>query len=162
MNNSIAVIVNKVSLLDIRSDESRYPRLKTYRRDDAIREMTKIVYAVLLYQGRTLSSEDIKVHASNAVDVILSDPAGVGSPEITFEEISRALIKRASIEDFWISGATINQTITQYCKTDGNKARIDAINQRRQIAQPGPKTTISALLEEFSKEMVNNNKINRR
>lgn len=128
MNNSLATPQGKMpSLLEIRKDSKKYPRIKNINRDDAITKMSMVVTKAMLYRGQTAEKVAINIISSSLVDEILQDDKW-GLKNLAMEEIS-IVIKRAVLEsDFYISISTLYRVLVEFCKGEGkqNQAKADA------------------------------------
>ena len=88
----------QVSLLEIRMDAKRYPRLHTYPREKAVMEMSKVVTQAFLYKGQAADPTNIQFISCSLVDELQADLDKTGTKYVTFAEISR-VVKRAVLCD---------------------------------------------------------------
>ena len=71
MNNELMTATQTPSLLEIRMDSKKYPRLCRYSKEDADRAMVTIVSKAFLYRGQTADPSVIGFTASALVDELL-------------------------------------------------------------------------------------------
>ena len=96
MNNNLTTTDNlpmapetsQASLLEIRMDAKRYPRLHTYTREQAVTEMTKVVSQAFLYKGQAADPTNIQFIACSLVDELRADLDKMGTKHLSFAEIS--------------------------------------------------------------------------
>lgn len=124
MNNKLTTTngKNQVSLLDVRRDAKRFPRLSTIKRDIAVQEMVKIVSNAFMYRGQTTDANNILFIASNLVDELHADYDGLGTKYITLTEIAW-IVKKTVLSDemYGISVASLYKAIAAYCKGEGHE-----------------------------------------
>ena len=139
MNNDITTIngqlmtpaSNQVSLLEMRMDENRFPRIGKYTREQAVFEMSKIVSQAFLYKGQAADSKNIQFISCALVDELQSDMDGLGTKNISFEEISR-IVKRAILtDDIFLSVSSFYKVIMNYIKGEGHQLQKQIIAERK-------------------------------
>lgn len=124
---------NKVSLLEMRMDENRFPRIGKYTREQAVFEMSKIVSQAFLYKGQAADSKNIQFISCALVDELQSDLDGLGTKNISFEEISR-IVKRAILtDDMYLSVASFYKVIMTYIKGEGHQLQKQVIEERKKV-----------------------------
>lgn len=122
---------NQVSLLEMRMDENRFPRIGKYTREQAVFEMSKIVSQAFLYKGQAADSKNIQFISCALVDELQSDLDGLGTKNISFEEISR-IVKRAILtDDMFLSVASLYKVIMTYIKGEGHQLQKQVIEERK-------------------------------
>ena len=122
---------NQVSLLEIRMDENRFPRIGKYTREQAVFEMSKIVSQAFLYKGQVADSKNIQFISCALVDELQSDLDGLGTKNISFEEISR-IVKRAILtDDIFLSVSSFYKVIMTYIKGEGHQLQKQVIEERK-------------------------------
>lgn len=122
---------NQVSLLEMRMDENRFPRIGKYTREQAVFEMSKIVSQAFLYKGQAADSKNIQFISCALVDELQSDLDGLGTKNISFEEISR-IVKRAILtDDMFLSVASLYKVIITYIKGEGHQLQKQVIEERK-------------------------------
>ena len=148
----------RASLLEMRADSSRFPRLKSVPREQAVFEMTKIVTQAFLYRGQAADVNTIQFVSSSLVDELLADDK-YGVSNISFAEI-QVVVKRAVLggsEMFGISVASLYRVIMDFVKGEGhlNQAKVDAQKRRdadRRLHESGVAPMLKAYTGEFLKE----------
>ena len=122
---------NQVSLLEMRMDENRFPRIGKYTREQAVFEMSKIVSQAFLYKGQAADSKNIQFISCALVDELQSDLDGLGTKNISFEEISR-IVKRAILtDDIFLSVSSFYKVIMNYIKGEGHQLQKQIIAERK-------------------------------
>ena len=122
---------NQVSLLEMRMDENRFPRIGKYTREQAVFEMSKIVSQAFLYKGQAADPKNIQFIACALVDELQSDLDGLGTRNISFEEISR-IVKRAILnDDMFLSVSSFYKVIMTYIKGEGHQLQKQVIEERK-------------------------------
>lgn len=113
---------SQATLLEMRKDSTKYPRVGSVTRDAAIVEMTKIVSQAFLYKGQTADPTNIQFIACALVDELQSDLDHLGTKYISFAEISR-IVKRSILQDemYGISVASLYKVIIEYIKGEGHR-----------------------------------------
>ena len=81
---------NQVSLLEMRMDEKRFPRIGAFPREQAVFEMSKIVSQAFLYKGQAADPKNIQFISCALVDELQSDLDRLGTKYLSFGEIGRA------------------------------------------------------------------------
>lgn len=131
MNNEISVLSNtkgyslvpdvKCSLLEMRRDPKRFPRLGAIKRPEAIDVMKKIVMKAFLYKGIQADVSNVEYIAGCLVDELQADMDGFGTRFISFAEVSWVIRAAVLSEDmFGISVSSLYKVIIDYIKTDGH------------------------------------------
>ena len=123
---------NQVSLLGMRMDEKRFPRIGAFPREQAVCEMSKIVSQAFLYKGQAADSKNIQFISCALVDELQSDLDRLGTKHISFGEISR-VVKRAVLQDdmYGISVASLYKVIIEYIKGEGHQLQKQVIEERK-------------------------------
>lgn len=132
-DNALAVQNNaQVTLLDIRKDPKRFPRIGTYQREQAVFEMSKIVSQAFLYKGQSADPTNIQFISCSLVDELQADLDNMGTKHISFGEISR-VVKRAVLQDdmYGISVASLYKVIIEYIKGEGHQLQKQLIEERK-------------------------------
>lgn len=115
----------KATLVEIRTDSKRFPRLYTYPRDEAISLMSGILLLAYQYRGQQADTYSLMHMSSALIDILLEDEFSIGTKYISFEELRR-VVKKAVLgqgkEMFGISVSSIFQAIADYCKGEGRVA----------------------------------------
>lgn len=146
----------EVTLLDIRRDKVRYPRLYTYPEAVAISRLESLVTKLFMYKGHTIDKKNIAFIASNLYAELMANEAG--AKYITIEEAERVL-KTAILESDMvaISVVSLYRELIKYFKGKGNELReqIKREEQERQLRQ----SVMNPMLAAYAGAMVKTNKV---
>lgn len=153
----------RASLLEMRADSSRFPRLKSVPREQAVFEMSKIVSQAFLYRGQAADLTNIQFISSSLVDELLADDK-YGASSISFAEI-QVVVKRAVLgeaEMFGISVASLYKVIMAYVKGEGHLNQKQVEQYRREAQDRAYKASpVSAMLQAANGDFIKNHKINK-
>ena len=152
---------NQVSLLEMRMDEKRFPRIGKYSREQAVFEMSKIVSQAFLYKGQAADQKNIQFISCAIVDELQSDLDRLGTRNISFGEISR-VVKRAVLQDdmYGISVASLYKVIIDYIKGEGHRLQQEVLRKRRNIEKREIKNSIVAsMLQAYAGQLLKNSKV---
>lgn len=159
--NEIATTGQKATLVDIRTDNRKFPRLYTYRREDAIAQMNMIIMMAFQYRGQQADAQTIFQMSSSLIDILNEDEYGIGTRFLSLEEIKRVVKKAAlgqSREMYGISVASIFQALADYCKGDGRMADKEAkeiVSKQRELKQ----AIIAPMIQRYADSMVKQTKL---
>jgi hypothetical protein len=137
MNNELIIQnqTNEVSLVDIRKQPERFPRLGKVSFPEAMVRMQSIIHMASMYMRADLDKDSITFMAQALITELLEDKK-YGAQYISFEEISRAVKKavlRQGKEMYGLSVSSLYACIIDYIKTEGHdadKAAKRCIEQR--------------------------------
>ena len=151
---------NQVSLLEMRMDENRFPRIGKYTREQAVFEMSKIVSQAFLYKGQAADSKNIQFISCALVDELQSDLDGLGTKNISFEEISR-IVKRAILtDDIFLSVSSFYKVIMNYIKGEGHQLQKHIIAERKKAdLEQIKKSPVYQMLTASAAEMAKQSKV---
>lgn len=164
MSNEIANYnPGRASLLEMRADATRFPRIKTMPREQVVFEMSKIVSQAFLYRGQAADLTNIQFISSALVDELLEDDK-YGAGYLSMAEI-QVVVKRAVLgesEMFGISVTSLYKVIMEFVKGEGhlNQKQIQERKQREQ-EQALRESGLHPMLQAFTGEFVKNHKINK-
>ena len=98
MSNELTTIQEqpRVSLVEVRADNIRFPRLHSYPQETAIRLMSAMVLRAAKYYDADISLADVNQTALDLYTELMEDVEGLRTQNITFEEILRAIRKAAA------------------------------------------------------------------
>jgi hypothetical protein len=123
--NQLTTQPEKATLIDIRTDNKRFPRLYTYKREEAMPQMNMIIMMAFQYRGQQADAQSIMQMSSSLIEILNDDEYGIGTKYLTFEEIKR-VIKRAALgqgkEMYGISVSSLFQALADYCRGEGRMA----------------------------------------
>ena len=152
---------NQVSLLEMRMDEKRFPRIGAFPREQAVFEMSKIVSQAFLYRGQAADPKNIQFISCALVDELQSDLDRLGTKHISFGEISR-VVKRAVLQDdmYGISVASIYKVIIEYIKGEGHRLQQEVSERKRKSEQEQIKNSVIApMLQAYAGELLKHSKV---
>ena len=152
---------NQVSLLEMRMDEKRFPRIGAFPRDQAVFEMSKIVSQAFLYRGQAADPKNIQFISCALVDELQSDLDKLGTRHISFAEISR-VVKRAVLQDdmYGISVASLYKVIIEYIKGEGHRLQQEVSERKRKSEQEQIKNSVIApMLQAYAGELLKHSKV---
>ena len=123
--NQLTTQPEKATLVDIRTDNKRFPRLYTYKREDAIAQMNMIIMMAFQFRGQQADVQTIMQMSATLIEILNEDEYGIGTKYLTMEEIKR-VVKRAALgqgkEMYGISVSSIFQALADYCRGEGRMA----------------------------------------
>ena len=152
---------NQVSLLEMRVDEKRFPRIGAFPREQAVFEMSKIVSQAFLYRGQAADPKNIQFISCALVDELQSDLDKLGTRHISFAEISR-VVKRAVLQDdmYGISVASLYKVIIEYIKGEGHRLQQEVSERKRKSEQEQIKNSVIApMLQAYAGELLKHSKV---
>ena len=152
---------NQVSLLEMRMDEKRFPRIGAFPREQAVFEMSKIVSQAFLYKGQAADPKNIQFISCALVDELQADLDRLGTKHISFAEISR-VVKRAVLQDdmYGISVASIYRVIIEYIKGEGHRLQQEVSERKRKSEQEQIKNSVIApMLQAYAGELLKQSKL---
>lgn len=156
MNQLTTIPAEKATLVDIRTDNKRFPRLHSYRREDAINQMNMIIIMAFQYRGQQADTQTIVLMSSSLIDILLDDEYGIGTKYLSFEEIKRVIRKAAlgqSKEMYGISVSSLFQALAEYCKGEGRMAD----KQAKEIAAQQRDTRdsiMASMIQGYAQELI--------
>ena len=140
MNNEITTtsgLVNynpgDATLLEMRGDAKRFPRINELPREQVIVGMARIVAQALMYRGQAVDATNVQFIASALAQELLSENK-YGTSYLTLAEI-QVVVKRATLggsEMFGVSVASIYKVIMDYVKGEGQSLQRQVNNIRKQ------------------------------
>jgi hypothetical protein len=151
-NETSTALVNynpgNASLLEMRADSDRFPRIKTMPREQAVLGMSKIVSQAFLYRGLAADPTNIQFISSALVQELLEDTNGAYN--LSLAEI-QVIVKRAVLNTdmMGINVSSLYKVIIAFVKGEGreNQSRVDAL--RRVKPNPGGMAMLQAATGEF-------------
>ena len=160
-NQLVTPASNQVSLLDIRKDAKRFPRLHSYSREQAVAEMSKIVSQAFLYKGQAADPTNIQFISCSLVDELQADLDRLGTRFLSFAEISR-IVKRAVLQDemYGISVASLYKVIAEYVKGEGRRLQQQVKEENYKSEQEQIRNSIVApMLQAYAGQLLKNSKL---
>lgn len=158
MSNEITTQVQQPSLLDIRMDSKRYPRICRIPKDEATKAMVKIVSQAFLYRGQTADPNIIGFTASALVDELLQEEK-YRAKFLSMEEIAIVIRKAVLETDIYISVSSLYKAVIEYCKGEGTRLQNEASKIRRQKEEDTLRQSVIApMLQAYTGELIKNTK----
>ena len=160
MNQLTTIPEGKATLVEIRTDNKRFPRLYTYRREDAIGQMNMVIMMAFQFRGQSADAQTIMQMSASLIDILLDDEYGIGTKFLSFEEIKRVIRKAAlgqSKEMFGISVSSLFQALADYCKGEGrmaDKQAKEVVSHQREIRN----SIIAPMIQGRIEEMLHSSK----
>ena len=155
MNQMTTIPAEKATLVDIRTDNKRFPRLYTYKREDAIAQMNMVIMMAFQFRGQQADVQTIMQMSATLIEILNEDEYGIGTKYLTFEEIKR-VIKRAALgqgkEMYGISVSSLFQALADYCRGEGRMADQQAkevVAKRRDLKN----SIIASMIESMAQLM---------
>lgn len=136
-SNIVPFQPSAASLVDIRLDTQRYPRLKNIPQPAALQSLGAVVAMAFNYTGRAYDPDSIQMVATALYSELMADDFGVGTANITIEEIGRA-VRRAVLgetEMYGINVSSLYRVICDYATGDGHAAQVAANNRHQKERQ---------------------------
>ena len=152
---------NQVSLLEMRMDEKRFPRIGAFPREQAVLEMSKIVSQAFFYKGQAADPTNIQFISCSLVDELQADLDKLGTRNISFAEISR-IVKRSVLQDemYGISVASLYKVIIEYIKGEGHRLHQQVAEMRRKREEREIKNSVIApMLQAYAGQLLKNSKL---
>ena len=124
-----------LDLVAVRLDPRAYPRLKNLPAEHAVAGLAQIITAALSYTGRQLDVDAVKVMAVALHTELLQDADGIGTANITLDELQWC-VRRAVLgfgpELYGINVASLYKVASAYCLGEGRQAQEEA-NRRHAL-----------------------------
>jgi len=154
--NEIATTGQRATLVDIRTDNKRFPRLHTYRREEAVGQMNMIIMMAFQLRGQQADVQTIMQMSSSLIEILMDDEYGIGTRFLSFEEIKRVVKKAAlgqSREMYGLSVSSLFQVLADYCKGEGRMADKEAkeiASRQREMKQ----AIIAPMIQGYVESMI--------
>lgn len=161
MSNEIANYnPGQASLLEMRADATRFPRIKTMSREQAVSGLIRIVSQAFLYRGQAADPVNVQF-ISNALLNELLDDDKYGAGYLSLAEI-QVVVKRAVLggsEMFGISVASLYKVIMEFVKGEGHRNQQQVLEQRQKEADRILKeSALAPMLQAYTGEFIRNHK----
>ena len=124
-----------VTLVDIRMDANRFPRIKTLSMQSAVARLEQVLLMAYTYTGRPAQEGRTRAVASALYNELLEDKKHLGLANITIEEVAHAVkdsILQAD-EDIFINIAFLYKAVCAYALGEGHDAQQTAY--KRKVAE---------------------------
>ena len=143
----------QATLLEMRADSTRFPRIKTMTDEDAVFQLSRIVTQAFLYRGQAADPTNIQFISSALIQEIRQDRT-FGLSDLSLAEI-QVVVKRAVLggsEMFGISVASLYKVIMEYVKGEGHRNQEVVNNRKRE------ETQVSPIIKAYTGEFMRNHK----
>lgn len=144
----------QATLLEMRADSTRFPRVKTMTDEEAVFQLSRIVTQAFLYRGQAADPTNIQFISSALIQEIRQDRT-FGLSDLSLAEI-QVVVKRAVLgEDMFISVASLFRVIREYAKGEGHRNQVVVNNRKREVSP------VSPIIKAYTGEFIRNNKISK-
>lgn len=147
------------SLVEVRRDRKRYPRIYEVGADALFPQMRNLVNYAALLRGQKMDPDVIDFTAAQLSDLLL-EKNELNTRQLTFYEIKRA-VKKGILEDremFGISVQGLLSIIRRYVMTEGHEADRKAM-EKPEVPEPATPTLAMKMLTTFAEEFSKTHKI---
>ena len=155
--NEVVVHQGNSSLVEIRIDDKKFPRLYTYSREDAVYQMNMVIMMAFQFRGQQADAMTIHQMSISLIDILNEDEYGIGTKFLSFEEIKR-VVRKAVLgqgrEMYGISVSSLFQALADYCKGEGRMADKEAkeiASRRKAVRDEVFATIVQGAAEEMLK-----------
>lgn len=152
-----------VTLVDIRYDSQKFPRIKNLGGQQAQARLQQIVAMAYAYTGRPAETARIEMVAAALYNELMEDKRGLGTANITIEEIGHA-VKSAILnapDDMYVSVASLYKAVCSYAEGEGNKAQQDAYKRKQDERKAAlAASTAGVMMEIYAGRTLKNTSIN--
>ena len=164
MSNEIANYnPGQASLLEMRADATRFPRINTMSREQAVSGLIRIVSQAFLYRGQAADPVNVQFISNALLNELLEDDK-YGAGYLSLAEI-QVVVKRAVLggsEMFGISVASLYKVIMEFVKGEGHLNQQQVLEQRKKETEWILKeSALAPMLKAYAGEFIRNNKINK-
>ena len=164
MSNEIANYnPGQASLLEMRADATRFPRINTMSREQAVSGLIRIVSQAFLYRGQAADPVNVQFISNALLNELLEDDK-YGAGYLSLAEI-QVIVKRAVLggsEMFGISVASLYKVIMEFVKGEGHLNQQQVLEQRKKETERILKeSALAPMLKAYTGEFIRKNKINK-
>ena len=153
----------QASLLEMRADATRFPRINTMSREQAVSGLIRIVSQAFLYRGQAADPVNVQFISNALLNELLEDDK-YGAGYLSLAEI-QVIVKRAVLggsEMFGISVASLYKVIMEFVKGEGHRNQQQVLEQRKKDTERILKeSALAPMLQAYTGEFIRNNKINK-
>ena len=153
----------RASLLEMRADATRFPRINTMSREQAVSGLIRIVSQAFLYRGQAADPVNVQFISNALLNELLEDDK-YGAGYLSLAEI-QVIVKRAVLggsEMFGISVASLYKVIMEFVKGEGHLNQQQVLEQRKKETERILKeSALAPMLKAYAGEFIRNNKINK-
>ena len=161
MNNELTLYEapQGVSLVDIRMDSTKYPRLKNMPIQTATARLQQVVAMAFAYTGRPAEEDKLRMVAFALYKELMEDKKGIGTGNITIDEIAHA-VKTEILDadgDVYVNIAFLYKAVCRYALGEGHDAQEAANNRRRMEREKALKASAAgAMVQVYTGKTLNN------
>ena len=161
MSNEIANYnPGQASLLEMRADATRFPRINTMSREQAVSGLIRIVSQAFLYRGQAADPVNVQFISNALLNELLEDDK-YGAGYLSLAEI-QVVVKRAVLggsEMFGISVASLYKVIMEFVKGEGHRNQQQVLEQRQKETERILKeSALAPMLQAYTGEFIRNHK----
>ena len=161
MSNEIANYnPGQASLLEMRADATRFPRINTMSREQAVSGLIRIVSQAFLYRGQAADPVNVQFISNALLNELLEDDK-YGAGYLSLAEI-QVIVKRAILggsEMFGISVASLYKVIMEFVKGEGHRNQQQVLEQRQKETERILKeSALAPMLQAYTGEFIRNHK----
>ena len=161
MSNEIANYnPGQASLLEMRADATRFPRINTMSREQAVSGLIRIVSQAFLYRGQAADPVNVQFISNALLNELLEDDK-YGAGYLSLAEI-QVIVKRAVLggsEMFGISVASLYKVIMEFVKGEGHRNQQQVLEQRQKETERKLKeSALAPMLKAYTGEFIRNHK----
>ena len=161
MSNEIANYnPGQASLLEMRADATRFPRINTMSREQAVSGLIRIVSQAFLYRGQAADPVNVQFISNALLNELLEDDK-YGAGYLSLAEI-QVVVKRAVLggsEMFGISVASLYKVIMEFVKGEGHRNQQQVLEQRKKETERILKeSALAPMLQAYTGEFIRNHK----
>ena len=153
----------RAALLEMRADATRFPRINTMSREQAVSGLIRIVSQAFLYRGQAADPVNVQFISNALLNELLEDDK-YGAGYLSLAEI-QVIVKRAVLggsEMFGISVASLYKVIMEFVKGEGHLNQQQVLEQRKKETERILKeSALAPMLKAYTGEFIRNNKINK-
>lgn len=150
----------QASLLEMRADATRFPRIKTMSREQAVSGLIRIVSQAFLYRGQAADPVNVQFISNALLNELLEDDK-YGAGYLSLAEI-QVVVKRAVLggsEMFGISVASLYKVIMEFVKGEGHRNQQQVLEQRKKETERILKeSALAPMLQAYTGEFIRNHK----
>lgn len=147
-----------VTLVDIRMDSNRFPRVKSIQATAAVARLEQVVLMAYTYTGRPAPADRCRMVAAALYTELMEDKKQIGTANITIEEVAHA-VKSAILEadgDIYINIAFLYKAVCAYALGEGHDAQQTAYKRKAAQREAQLKASAAgAMLQVYSGKLLN-------
>lgn len=139
----------KATLLEMRADAERFPRLRNIPTEKAVEGIARIVTQAFMLRGHTADPTNVQFISSALVSALMEDDR-YGASNISIEEVG-VVVRRAVLEsDIFVSVSSLYKVVMDYIKGEGHANQMKVDEAARKKAVPHP------IAQAYAGEMIRN------